>query len=144
LCQGAASHYINSNVGIKDFDILFSTEGTSPPGERPRFLDGDLLPVATGQFVGYNAKLLPASVPAGIPERGVDFGLDAYTAPTRDYWAATKSGLFSTEILFKGEPRLTDGDVLTFGNGVARYNETLVKPFEPKADFLGLDVLSRP
>ena len=129
-------------------DIWFSTEGTAPmksPKEKePRFLDGDLLSVADGTIVGRNAWLLPPSVPAGILDRGVDFGLDAYTSPTREYETAREDGYFSTEILFEGEPRFTDGDVLRFGNGVVATNDVLVNPFEPMANFLGLDALSLP
>ena len=39
--------------------------------------------------------------PAGIPERGVDFGLDAVTKG--------ESTEFSTEILYEGELSFTDG-----------------------------------
>lgn len=125
-------------------NIWFSTEGTAPPREKPRFLDGDLLSALDGSVVGPNASLLPPSVPAGIPKRGVDFGLDAYTAPTRDYETGRERGLFSTEVLFEGKPSFTDGDVLWFGNGIAITNGVLVRPFEPMAQFLGLDALSVP
>lgn len=127
-----------------DINIWFSTEGTAPSPNAPRFLDGDLLSAADGAIVGRNAWLLPSSVPAGILKRGVDFGLDAYAAPTRDYKMARERGLFSTEILFEGRPSFTDGDVLLFGNGVVATNNGLVRPFEPKAEFLGLDALSIP
>lgn len=123
-------------------NIWFSTEGTAPVPRRPRFLDGDLLSAADGSIVAPNAILLPPIVPAGIPDRGVDFGLDAYTAPTRDYETARERGLFSTEILFEERPDFTDGDVLAFGNGVVITNSSLVHPFEPEAEFLGLDALS--
>ncbi|NIP25244.1 MAG: hypothetical protein GWN67_12830 [Phycisphaerae bacterium] len=127
-------------------NIWFSTEGTAPRKQReePSFLDGDLLSAADGAVVGRNALLLPSSVPAGILKRGVDFGLDAYTAPTRNYKMARERGLFSTEILFEGRLRFTDGDVLKFGNGVFATNYILIQPFEPKAKFLGLDALSIP
>jgi hypothetical protein len=130
-----------------NINIWFSTEGTAPMKQReqePRFLDGDLLSAADGTVVGRNAWLLPLSVPAGILKRGVDFGLDAYTAPTREYKTVRERGLFSTEILFEGRPSFTDGDVLLFGNGVVATNNKLVRPFEPKAEFLGLDALSIP
>ena len=128
-------------------DIWFSTEGTPPTrgeGQEPGFLDGDLLSAADGTVVGRNAWLLPPSVPAGIMKRGVDFGLDAYAAPTRELKLAREQGFFSTEILFSAKPNFTDGDVLRFGNGAAAINGVLVGPFEPKADFLGLDALSIP
>jgi len=129
-----------------DINIWFSTEGTSPtkPGQKPGFLDGDLLSAADGTVVGPNAWLLPSSVPAGIPKRGVDFGLDAYTAPTRDYETTRKRGWFSTEILFEGKLSFTDGDVLLFGSGVVVTNDKLLRLFKPKAEFLGLDALSIP
>lgn len=123
-----------------EIDIWFSTEGTAPVVERPRFLDGDLLSALTGTVVARNGELLPATVPAGLPERGVDFGLDAVTCNRlgiRDYT------LFSTEILYRSE-RLgfTDGDVIQFNNGVIISNYDLISPFEPKTKNLGLDALS--
>jgi len=127
-----------------DINIWFSTEGTAPFPNAPRFLDGDLLSAADGTVVGRNALLLPSGVPAGILKRGVDFGLDAYAEPTRAYKTARERGLFSTEILFKGQPSFTDGDVLLFGNGVVVTNDVLVGPFRPEAKFLGLDALSIP
>ena len=122
-----------------EIDIWFSTEGTAPTPENPGFLDGDLLSARTGTIVASNGLLLPTSVPAGIPDRGVDFGLDAVTAGR-----ATDRGtiLFSTEILFNGEPPFTDGDIIKLGNGVVRTNEDLINCFEPKVDELGLDALS--
>jgi hypothetical protein len=121
-----------------ELDIWFSTEGTPPPLERPAFLDGDLLS-ATGANIAPNSVLLPASVPAGIPSRGVDFGLDAVAA---DRSGKKESIVFSTSILFRGQPSFTDGDLLRLNNGVVIPNETLLKPFAPKAPFLGLDALS--
>ena len=50
---------------------------------------------------------------------------------------------FSTEILYQNELAFTDGDVLKLGNGILFKNEELIRCFEPKADFLGLDALSR-
>jgi hypothetical protein len=90
-------------------------------------LDGDLLSVLTGEIAG-NHDLLDPSVPAGIPDRGVDFGLDAIAGDRRD---DLKSVLFSTEILYRGEMAFTDGDVLRFGNGVVITNEDLLTPLEP-------------
>jgi hypothetical protein len=120
-------------------DLWFSTEGTGPYPVRPSLLDGDLLSAATGTIVASNATLLPSSVPAGIPDRGVDFGLDAVSG--------SRSGSreminFSTEILFQGEPSFTDGDVVKLGDGVVILNEELTRCFEPRAKFLGLDALS--
>ncbi len=121
-----------------ELDIWFSTEGTAPPLERPAFLDGDLLSIK-GANVAPNSALLPATVPAGIPSRGVDFGLDAVAS---DRSGDAKRVIFSTSILFGGKPSFTDGDLLRFNNGVVVPNATLLKPFAPKAPFLGLDALS--
>jgi hypothetical protein len=120
-------------------DILYSTEGTwSPPGAAG-FLDGDLLSARAGTIVaGKQDALLPAGVPAGLPSRGVDFGLDAATTNR----LGTMDQLeFSTSILFDGEPPFTDGDVMLYGNGVVRAHEDLVGCFLPEAKFLGLDAL---
>jgi len=119
-----------------NIDILFSTEGTGPSPERPLFLDGDFLSARFGSVVHGNDTLLPNSVPAGIPVRGVDFGLDAgNVAPAGEELVIN----FSTELLFEGEPNFTDGDILKMGNGVVIINKDLINCFEPKADFLGLD-----
>lgn len=119
-------------------DIWFSTEGTELPLEKPAFLDGDLLSAKDGIIVAGNSLLLPPPVPAGIPDRGVDFGLDAATGSREPNREAIH---YSTEILFHGEPPFTDGDVLRIANGVVIPHASLVKPFEPRADFLGLDAL---
>ncbi len=123
-------------------DILFSTEGTWSPVGAAGFLDGDLLSVRTG-LVAKNADLLDPSVPAGIPDRGVDFGLDAVsTARIGDPERLLMQTHFSTEILYENRVSFTDGDVLQYGNGVAATNWDLIQCFEPKAEFLGLDALS--
>ncbi|MCF7890835.1 hypothetical protein K9M78_06405 [Candidatus Bipolaricaulota bacterium] len=128
-----------------DIDILFSVEGTPPMPRKHSFLDGDLLSARRGVVVSGNEDLLPPSVPAGIPNRGVDFGLDAFVSPSRlveEEMEGVKQGLFSTEILYRGKPKFTDGDALLSGNGIELTNRDLVNPFEPRADFLGLDALS--
>jgi len=118
-------------------DIWFSTEGTPAPwSKEPRFLDGDLLSAAKGIIVRHNSDLLPPSVPAGIPERGVDFGLDAVTLDKE------KNIEFSTEILYENKLSFTDGDVLLQDDGVTIQNIELTKSFEPKVEELGLDALS--
>lgn len=117
-------------------DIWFSTEGTWTPVTRAGFLDGDVLSARDGVVVAYIEDLLPPDVPAGIPQRGVDFGLDAVTADRR----GDETGIhFSTEILYRNERSFTDGDVLVAGNGIVYTNRALIVCFEPKADFLGLD-----
>jgi len=97
-------------------------------------LDGDLLSAASGTIEAANSDLLPTSVPAGIPNQGVDFGLDAVTLDKGENIE------FSTEILF--ELSFTDGDVLLQGDGVTIQNIELIQSFEPKAKELGLDALS--
>lgn len=121
-------------------DIWFSTEGTALPVEKPAFLDGDLLSARDGIIIAANSVLLPPDVPAGIPERGVDFGLDGATC---DRTGNREWIFFSTSILYEGkELSFTDGDILRLGDGVVRTNWDLIHCFEPKANFLGLDALS--
>jgi len=121
-------------------DIWFSTEGTAPSPQRPRFLDGDLLSAASGTVVLSNQNALPVMVPAGIPDRGVDFGMDA-VAVWRDKIEQMEALLFSTEINGKN-PNFTDGDALRRGDGVFFRNDDLIRAFEPKVKDLGLDALS--
>ena len=127
-----------------NMDIWFSTEGTAPTVGQPQFLDGDLLSARDGVIVLHGSDLLPISVPAGLPSRGVDFGLDGFSARSRDAEKAREASLFSTEILFwppDGSVSFTDGDVLNMGDGVAYTNEDLLDPFEPRTTELGLDAL---
>jgi hypothetical protein len=123
-----------------DIDILFSTEGTAPKPEQPKFLDGDLLSARDGVIVVPNSALLPNTVPAGLPSRGVDYGLDAVMCPR--YVNDNKYVYFSTEILNVGEPAFTDGDLLLMGNGVVIPNSTLIMNFNPRSNFLGLDAVT--
>jgi hypothetical protein len=123
-------------------DIWFTVEGTAFIGTRSQVLDGDLLSAANGTIVVPQSALLPNDVPAGLPLRGVDFGLDAVVGP-RDPERALKALWFSTEILYEGEKTpFTDGDALRLSNGVVRTNWDLIQPFHPAANFLGLDALS--
>ena len=129
---------------LKEFniDIWFTVEGTAAIGTKSQVLDGDLLSAATGTIVVPQSGLLPAGVPAGLPDRGVDFGLDG-VASQRDPKAALETLFFSTEILFDdAKASFTDGDVLRLGDGIERTNWDLIQPFHPLADFLGLDALS--
>jgi hypothetical protein len=121
-----------------DIDIWFSTEGTAPYPAWPTFLDGDLLSARDGIIVARNSLLLPVGVPAGIPNRGVDFGLDAVTAKRV---SERESIHFSTELLYRGELGFSDGDVLLILDGVIYTNDELIRCFEPAARFLGLDAL---
>lgn len=127
-----------------NIDIWFSTERSAlTPNNAIIFLDGDLLS-AMGTIVVHQADLLPPSVPAGLPFRGVDFGLDAF-AVRRD--GNVKKLLFSTEIGYRPEktegpaPSFTDGDVLSLGDGVVKKNWDLIKHFNPATNDLGLDAL---
>jgi hypothetical protein len=120
-----------------EIDIWFSTEGTWAPVGAAGFLDGDVLSARDGVIVAHIQDLLPPDVPAGIPQRGVDFGLDGVTTDRQ----GNQEGIhFSTEILYDNERSFTDGDVLLAGSGTVVYtNQGLVACFEPKANFLGLD-----
>jgi len=119
-------------------DIWFSIEGTERQASTVSLYDGDLLSAAQGVIIISNANLLPAGVPAGLPNRGVDFGLDAFTA-RRD--RELGDGRFSTELLYRGELAFTDGDILKVGDGIAITGVDLYRPLEPLADFLGTDAL---
>jgi len=122
-----------------EIDIWFSTEGTyMAPIGAIGFLDGDAISARNGWVVAYNYDLLPSTVPAGIPLRGVDFGLDALT---NNRLEDQKSIHFSTEILYQGETGFNDGDVLIFNNGIVFPAKDLVLCFEPHAEMLGLDAL---
>ncbi len=121
-----------------EIDIWFSTEGTERRASATEILDGDLLSVRTGTVVVRQDALLPATVPAGIPKRGVDFGLDAVTTTRRGDRFPLR---FSTEILYRKEPAFNDGDILRYGDGIAIRHTDLIAPFEPRARFLGVDAL---
>ena len=122
-------------------DIWFTVEGTAAIGTHGQVLDGDLLSAATGTIIVSQAALLPANVPAGLLQRGVDFGLDGVMTP-RDPAQALTALRFSTEILYNGGTSFTDGDILLLGDGIVTTNSALIQPFHPAADFLGLDALS--
>ncbi len=126
---------------LEDFriDLWFSTEGSLRTVGRPSFLDGDLLSARDGVIVAANSELLPPMVPAGIPDRGVDLGLDAVAA---DRDGDRRTIRFSTEILYHGGLGFSDGDVLRYQDGLTLAHKTLVHCFESPADFLGLDAIS--
>ena len=119
-------------------DLWFTVEGTERRASTVPVYDGDVLSAAGGIIVYGNGDLLPASVPAGLPDRGVDFGLDALAMPRT---TEIKDGRFSTEILFRGKPAFTDGDILKLGDGIDIVDKDLYGPWEPLADFLGTDAL---
>ena len=122
-----------------EVDILFSTEGTAPAPNAPAFIDGDLLSAATGAIFRSHADLLP-NLPAGIPLRGADFGLDAYTLGL-DPKTNGVSELISTEVDGRGRSSFTDGDVLTPGPNLRFKNLELLKSLVPPTFDLGLDAL---
>ena len=130
--------YLPAMLNEYGIDIWFSTEGTERRAAATAIYDGDLLSAASGIVVLTQAQLMLASVPAGIPNRGVDFGLDAATGFRK---ADRPTVRFSTEILYRGADAFTDGDILHVGNGVQIKHPDLVKIWEPNADFLGLDAL---
>lgn len=121
-----------------DVDIWFSVEGTERRAATLPIYDGDLLSVRDGIIVLAQNQLLPATVPAGIPNRGVDFGLDGITGARQPNRLSMR---FSTELLYRGEPSFTDGDILRVNTGVELIHGNLVAPWEPKARFLGVDAL---
>ena len=123
----------------RKLDLWFTVEGTAlTPNKTKIFLDGDLVSVF-GTVVLQQVDLLPPAVPAGIPIRGVDFGLDGVTVPRN----GNKENLFfTTEIVFdRKRLKFTDGDVLLFGDGVVLTNWNLIQAFEPATRDVGLDTL---
>lgn len=128
---------------LKEFniDIWFSIEGTKWDRQRP-ILDGDVLS-ASGNIIATNRDLLVPGAPAGLPNEGVDFGLDAFAVARDAIRKATEplDLFFSTEILHQGKASFTDGDVLRRGGGVTVTNSMLIAGFNPAAKFLGLDAL---
>jgi hypothetical protein len=130
---------LSEMLNEKGIDLWFTTEGTWAPIGAVGFLDGDLLSARDGIIVASNAMLLPPSVPAGIPTRGVDFGLDAVTS---DRSLERTQIHFSTEILYEDDFSFSDGDVLKIGDGIVAKNIDLLGCFQPKAKELGLDALS--
>ena len=131
-----------------NIDLWFSIEGTAEGREGLLLTDGDIL-AASGVVVRRNPDLFVASIPAGVPTRGVDMGVDAF-AVARDLVRQTGEVprrfpiLFSTEILYQDRPPFSDGDVLQLGGGIAIPHQTLTKPFFPATPFLGLDALYLP
>jgi hypothetical protein len=122
-----------NELDARSIDIYFSTEATTE-----YFLDGDLLSAKSGSIIARNSDLLPSTVPAGIPVRGVDYGLDGLTG---DRTGETAPINFSTELNFTGTPAFSEGDVLQFSGGVVYPFSDLIMSFEPKASSLGMDAL---
>lgn len=128
---------------LKQFgiDIWFSIEGTIWDPQKP-ILDGDVLS-ASGSIIASNRDLLNPGAPAGLPSKGVDFGLDAFAVAREaiDRAVDLSAIFFSTEINYDGRVHFTDGDVLRQGGAVVSTNASLVAAFKPAAKFLGLDAL---
>ena len=124
-------------------DFWFSIEGTIALAGAPMILDGDLLSAATGTVIQGNGDWLAPPIPAGLPDRGVDFGLDAFGA---DCYGKMDWARFSTEILYHPEQggTFTDGDVLGFGGALLQLNWDLIAGFEPMTRMMGLDALTYP
>ncbi|MSP12341.1 MAG: hypothetical protein EXR62_05215 [Chloroflexi bacterium] len=127
-----------------DIDIWFTVEQTARGRQNNfLFLDGDILSARDGVIKVHQADLFPASIPAGIPARGVDFGNDAFVV-SRD--GNLDNLYFSTEISYSptitGATSFSDGDILHYGDGtVALRNWDLIKNFGPATKDLGLDAL---
>lgn len=128
-------------------DIWFSIEQDFNQFDRQPLLDGDVLSALTGTVVIGQPDLFPPAVPAGISDRGVDFGLDALVSLNPETAElALKSLRFSSEILYQDDDAnaFDDGDILQPAVGVVTKHISLIKKFYPAADFLGLDALSGP
>lgn len=121
-----------------EVDIWFSTEAQERRAAAVPIYDGDILSVRHGIIVLAQDQLLPATVPAGIPNRGVDFGADGIAGSRRPDRSVVR---FSTEILFRKEPPFTDGDLLRVAAGVEKQHVDLIAAFQPRARFLGIDAL---
>lgn len=124
-----------------DVDLWISTEGTAPTTTAPAFLDGDLLSVRTGNVVARQDQLLPTTVPAGIPTRGVDFGLDAVTGARSDQLSYLE---LSTEVGHPDAPAFGHSDRLPLGLVWRGPAEEYVACFEPSAFEPGLDAAVNP
>ena len=107
-------------------------------GEAIGFLDGDLLSARSGTVLIHQRDLPDPTVPAGVPQDGVDFGLDAVTT---DRTGDRELVRFSTEILYEQEILFTDGDVIRISDGIAWTNDALIHAFEPLVRELGLDAI---
>lgn len=121
-------------------DIWFSTEINASliAPQTPLFLDGDVLSAKSGTIVVPQSGLFSLAYAAGIPNRGMDFGLDGLIAPRTGDKAKI---YFSTEVL-NVSPLFTDGDLLSLGGTIAVNYSTLASPSAPPVRFLGLDAVS--
>ncbi len=125
-------------------DIWFSIEGnwTLPNEELSPLLDGDMFSARDGSIVSPHRELLASvELPEEIPDTDMDLGLDSLTATREENNTLI---FFSTEVFFEYERSITDGDVLWYGGDVLIDHATLLLPFEPPTDFVGLDALWMP
>jgi len=120
-------------------DLWISTEGDAPVPAMPAWLDGDLLSVSGGSVVISNGSILPPDVPAGLPVRGVDYGLDAATS---DRTLILDALQVSTEIGHTSPPIFDASDHLGRLLGWKIAGEKLTGCFEPRSGPLGLDALA--
>jgi hypothetical protein len=121
-----------------DIDLWFSTEAQERRAATVPIYDGDVLSARFGVVVLAQDQLMAAGVPAGIPNRGVDFGLDGLAGRRK---ADRSSIRFSSEILYRKDPGFDDGDLLKTAGGVETVHDTLIAAFKPRAKFLGVDAL---
>jgi hypothetical protein len=121
-----------------EIDIWFSTEGQERRAAAVPIYDGDILSARDGTVVLAQDQLMLASVPAGIPNRGVDFGVDGIAGSRHPDRSRIR---FSSEILYRKEPAFDDGDVLRTSAGVETIHDNLIAAFQPRAKFLGIDAL---
>jgi hypothetical protein len=137
----AAPEILEELLDLHDVDIWFSTEGSDGSAIAPTLLDGDVLSAANGVVRVPHAQLFPATVPAGLPTRGIDFGVDALSA---DRAGSIEQIWFSTEVGHPAETGLRFGhaDLLVLqANAVARPGPDVVSCFEPKSFDLGVDAV---
>ena len=144
--QGLSAERLRESPGLliellqaTETDILFSTEATPPAVQKPQFLDGDLLSAREGKIARSNADLLPM-LPAGLPKRGVDYGLDAYT-PAYDQIEQIAIELLSIEIQAR-DGAFSDGDALQPGPSIYLNSKALINSLEPRDSDMGLDALA--
>jgi hypothetical protein len=123
-----------------EVDIWFSTEGTWWSDSGGRLLDGDLVSARDGALVAPQNELFVLGVPAGIPSRGVDFGLDAVTGSRE---GDVRDLQFSSELMILGDEVLADSDVLGYRRGVVLRSSELMNCHDPASVSLGLDAVYR-
>lgn len=125
----------NNNI-----DIWFSIEGSENAPGPGQELDGDVLSVLSGT-IARNDELYALAVPAGIPSRGIDYGVDALSAQRRRSARHRATIRYSPEIMFHGATPFQDADVLRFANGIVYSGVMLATPFEPPATLVGTDAV---